>query len=68
MSPLCCLRESRDRHSHVISSYYTTVSVNMSNVLYTRKQVKTAVSKTRQNRESWRKKNDGKGRNMWHVI
>lgn len=31
----------------VISSYYTTVSVNMSNVLYTRKQVKTAVPKTR---------------------
>lgn len=52
----------------VISSYYTTVSVNMSNVWYTRKQVKTAVPKTRQNREPWREKNDEKDRKMWHVI
>lgn len=52
----------------VISSYYTTVSVNMSNVLQTRKQVKTAVPKTRQNREPWREKNYEKDRNMWHVI
>lgn len=40
----------------------------MSNMLYKRKQVKTAILKRRYGIEALREKNEGRDRNMQHAI